>query len=313
MSTENKYPSMRSLTLQLGKFKIFADLVETKSFIETAKLNGITQASVSLQLRLMERHFKTLLIDRSQKRFHMTSEGMLVYDGGKEILYQYEKLLCNLKEMNKIISGTIRISTIPTIGLHVLPPYIKKLTQDYPSMKVQVEYRRVDFVYEDILHNSADFGLVDFPVKMNQIEMIPFRNDYFVLITHPSHQLAHDGEVKLSALAGQKVIGLEPGGRYRAAIDRILQENIKIEPVMKFDNIETVKQAVEIGAGVAVVPQSTVLKEVEQGSLVAMQFKGPKFIRPLAILHRKGRMLMPEMKKFIEMLCTTDLSIELKI
>ena len=303
---------MKSLTMQLGKFKIFADLVETKSFKETAKLNGITQASVSLQLRLMERHFKTLLIDRSQKRFHMTSEGMLVYDGGKEVLHQYEKMLSNLQEMKNIISGTIRISTIPTIGLHVLPPYIKKLMQDYPSVKVQVEYRRVDFVYDDILHNSVDFGLVDFPVKMRQIEMIPFRNDHFVLITHPSHHLVCDGEVKLSALAGQKLIGFEPGGRYRAAIDRILQENIDIEPVMKFDNIETVKQAVEIGAGVAVVPQSTVLKEVKQGSLAVMQLKGRKFIRPLAILHRKGRVLMPEMKKFIETL-RTDLSIELKI
>ena len=57
--------------MRLEKFKIFANLVETKSFSDTAKLNGITKAAVSQQLRVIERHFKTLLIDRSQSNAFM--------------------------------------------------------------------------------------------------------------------------------------------------------------------------------------------------------------------------------------------------
>jgi DNA-binding transcriptional LysR family regulator len=291
--------------MQIENFKVFVDLVETKSFSKSAKLNGITTAAVSQQTSAMERHFKTLLIDRSQKRFQLTSEGMRVYDGAKEFVHQYEKMLRDVQEMKKIISGTIRISTIYSIGLHVLPHYIKKFLHDYPSVNVNVLYRRMNLVYEDILNNSVDFGLVAFPMKVREIEMIPFRNDHFVLITHPSHPLARSGDVKLSTLAGQKFISLEPGGPAHDAIDRILRENkIEIDPMMKFDNIETVKKAVEIDAGVAIVPQLTVLQEVKQGSLAAMQFRGREFIRPLAILHRKGRVFMPEMKKFIETLCT---------
>ena len=60
--------------MQVENFKIFADLVETKSFSKSAKLNGITQSAVSQQARAMERHFKTLLIDRSQKQFQLTRE-----------------------------------------------------------------------------------------------------------------------------------------------------------------------------------------------------------------------------------------------
>ena len=296
--------------MQLENFKIFTDLVETKSFSKSAKLNGLTQAAVSHQARVMEQHFKTQLIDRSQKRFQLTREGMRVYDAAKEFVRQYDKLLSELQEITKVISGTIRISTIYSIGLYELPLYIKKFLQDYPSVNVQVEYRRSSLVYEDILHNTADFGLVAFPVKMRQIEIIPFRNDHFVLITHPSHPLARGGDVQLKTLAGQKYIGFEPESPTRRAIDQIFQENkIEIEPVMKFDNVETVKRAVEIDAGVAIVPQASVLQEVKQGSLVAMQFKGREFTRPLAILHRKGRVLMPEMKKFIETL-GTDLSME---
>jgi DNA-binding transcriptional LysR family regulator len=298
----------KSLTMQVDNFKIFADLVETKSFSKSAKLNGITQSAVSQQARAMERHFKTLLIDRSQKQFQLTREGMRVYDAAKEVLHQYEKLLSELQEMKKVISGTIRISTIYSIGLHELPPYIKKFLHDFPSVNVRVEYRRSNLVYEDILHNSVDFGLVAFPVKVRQIEMIPFRNDHLVLITHPSHPMARGGEVQLATLAGQKFIGFDPDIPTRKAIDQIFRENkIEIEPVMEFDNIETVKRAVEIDAGVAIVPQATVLQEVKQGSLTAIHFKGREFTRPLAILHRKGRVLTPAMRKFIETL-GTDLS-----
>jgi LysR family transcriptional regulator, transcriptional activator of the cysJI operon len=290
--------------MQVENFKIFADLVETKSFSKSAKINGITQSAVSQQARAMERHFKTLLIDRSQKQFQLTREGQRVYESAKEMLHTYDKLLSELQEMKKVISGTIRISTIYSIGLHELPPYIKRFLHDFPSVNVRVEYRRSNLVYEDILHNSVDFGLVAFPVKQRQIEAIPFRNDHLVLITHPQHALAKRGtEVELRELAGLKFIGFDPDIPTRKAVDQIFRDHkLEIEPVMEFDNIETVKRAVEIDHGVSIVPQATVQQEAAQGSLSVLHFKGRDFTRPLAILHRKGRVLTPAMRKFIDTL-----------
>ena len=289
--------------MQIENFKIFADLVETKSFSKSAKLNGITQSAVSQQARAMERHFKTLLIDRSQKQFQLTREGQRVYDAAKEMLHTYEKLLSELQEMKKVISGTIRISTIYSIGLHELPPFIKKFLHDYPSVNVRVEYRRSNLVYEDILHNSVDFGLVAFPVKQRQIEVLPFREDHLVLITHPQHALSKRTDIEVKDLTGQKFIGFDPDIPTRKAVDQIFREHkLEIEPVMEFDNIETVKRAVEIDHGIAIVPQATVVQEEKQGSLAVLHFKGREFTRPLAILHRKGRVLTPAMKKFIETL-----------
>ena len=289
--------------MQIENFKIFADLVETKSFSKSAKLNGITQSAVSQQARAMERHFKCLLIDRSQKQFQLTREGGRVYDAAKELLHSYEKLLSELQEMKKVISGTIRISTIYSIGLHELPPFIKKFLHDFPAVNVRVEYRRSNLVYEDILHNSVDFGLVAFPVKQRQIEALPFRNDHLVLITHPAHPLAKRTDIDVKELFGHRYIGFDPDIPTRKAVDQIFREHrLEIEPVMEFDNIETVKRAVEIDHGVAIVPQATIVQEVKQGTLVALHFKGKEFTRPLAILHRKGRVLTPAMKKFIETL-----------
>ncbi|MBE2215654.1 MAG: LysR family transcriptional regulator [Opitutaceae bacterium] len=291
--------------MQIDNFKVFADLVETRSFSKAAKLNAITQSAVSQQARAMERHFKTLLIDRSQKQFQLTREGQRVYEAAKEILHDYEKLLSELQELKKVISGTIRISTIYSIGLHELPPYIKRFLQEYPAVNVRVEYRRSNLVYEDILHNAVDFGLVAFPNKVRQIESIPFREDQMVLICHPQHPLASEPEIEVKALAGHKFIGFDPDIPTRKAIDAIFRDHrFEVEPVMEFDNIETVKRAVEIDAGIAIVPSATVQQEVKQKSLAMVPFKGRGFTRPLAILHRKGRVLTPAMRKFIDTLTT---------
>lgn len=292
-----------SLAMQIDNFKVFADLVETRSFSKAAKLNGITQSAVSQQARAMERNFKTLLIDRSQKQFQLTREGQRVYEASKEILHNYEKLLSELLELKKVISGTIRIATIYSIGLHELPPYIKKFLQEFPAVNVRVEYRRSNLVYEDILHNAVDFGLVAFPTKMRQIESIPFREDQMVLICHPQHPLANQESVEVRSLAEHKFIGFDPDIPTRKAIDAVFRDfRFEVEPVMEFDNIETVKRAVEIDAGVAIVPSATVVQEVRQSSLAMVPIRGKTFTRPLAILHRKGRVLTPAMRKFIETL-----------
>ncbi|MGA2015473.1 MAG: LysR substrate-binding domain-containing protein [Opitutaceae bacterium] len=289
--------------MQIQNLKIFADLVETKSFSKAAKLNNITQSAVSQQARAMERHFKTLLVDRSQKQFQLTREGQRVYESSKEVLHAYEMLLSELQEMKKVVSGTIRISTIYSIGLHELPPYIKKFLHDYPSVNVRVEYRRSNLVYEDVLHNSVDFGLVAFPAKVRQIDMVPFREDHLVVVCHPQHPFAKRGEITVAELTGQKFIGFDPDIPTRKAVDQIFRENhLQIEPVMEFDNIETVKRAVEIDHGIAIVPQATIVQEVKQGTLALLRFKGREYTRPLAILHRKGRVLTPAMRKFIETL-----------
>ncbi len=289
--------------MHLENFKIFSDLVESQSFSRAAKLNGITQSAVSQQLRSMEKHFNVLIVDRSQKQFRLTPEGGKLYESAKDILYRYEKLASELQEMRKVISGTIHISTIYSIGLHELPPYIKQFLVEYPAVNVRVEYRRSNLVYEDVFHNAVDMGLVAFPQKHRQLEIIPFLEDRLVLICTPNHHLANRKILEVKELAGEKFIGFDQDIPTRRATDAIFKEHrIEVEPVMEFDNIETVKRAVEIDAGVAIVPSATVQQEIKQGTLKAVALKGKQFTRPLAIIHRKGRILSPAIKKFISTL-----------
>jgi DNA-binding transcriptional LysR family regulator len=297
--------------MHVENFKIFSDLVDSQSFSRAAKLNSITQSAVSQQLRAMEKHFNILIVDRSQKQFRLTREGHKLYDSAKEIIYLYDKLSSELQEMKKIISGTIHISTVYSIGLHELPPYIKKFMSIYPDVNVRVEYRRANMVYEDILTNSIDLGLIAYPQKHKQLEVLPFHDDELILACNPEHPFAHAGEVDIQELNKQKIIGFEPDIPTRKATDKIFKDsNIDIDLVMEFDNVETVKRAVEINAGIAIIPKTTVIREQAQGLLKVVTFKNQTYNRPLALIHRKGRVQTPAMKKLIELLTNKKLEAE---
>src|SRR5204862_2082439 len=122
---------------------------------------------------------------------------------------------------------------------------------------------RANQVYEDVLGNVVDLGLVAYPNRDAKLEVVPLRKDRLVLICHPQHPLAKNKGVRIGAISGQKFIGFEPDIPTRKAIDKILKEHVvEINNVREFDNIETVKRSVEIDAGISIVPQTTVRQEV---------------------------------------------------
>lgn len=289
--------------MQIESLKMFCDLAETESFTKAAQINEVTQSAVSQQISSLERQFKSMLIERSKKKFRLTREGQVLYDFSKQIIQTYEAVQSKLQEIKDVISGTIRLATIYSIGLHDLPPYLKKYLKSYPTVNVHVEYRRANQVYEDVLGNVVDLGLVAYPTRDSKLEIVPLRKDRLVLICHPQHAFAKLKAVKLSSLSGHKFIGFEPDIPTRKAIDKILKDHgIQVQNVMEFDNIETVKRAVEIDAGVAIVPQATVLQEVANQTLTQVDIEDGEFYRPLAAIFKKNKVLSPAIKQFLTVL-----------
>jgi LysR family transcriptional regulator, transcriptional activator of the cysJI operon len=289
--------------MQIESLKVFCDLAETESFTKSAQINNVTQSAVSQQISSLERQFKSLLIERSKKRFRLTREGQVLYDYSKQIIQTYDSLLSKLQEIKDIISGTIRVSTIYSVGLHDLPPYLKKFLKTYPTVNVHVEYRRSNQVYEDVLGNVVDLGLVAYPTKDNKLEMLPLHKDLMVLICHPSHPLAKSKTIRMKELTGHRFVSFDPDIPTRKAVDKILREHgVQVQHVMEFDNIETVKRAVEIDAGLAIVPRGTVTQEVTKQTLCEVRFEDVEMYRPLAVLYKKNKVLSPAMKQFITVL-----------
>jgi DNA-binding transcriptional LysR family regulator len=168
---------------------------------------------------------------------------------------------------------------------------------------VHVEYRRANQVYDDVLSNVVDLGLVAYPTRESKLETVSLRKDPLVLICHPQHPFAKSKTVKLKSISGQKFIGFEPDIPTRKALDKILKDtNVDVQHVMEFDNIETVKRAVEIDAGISIVPQGTILQEVTKQTLAQVQLEDGEFYRPLAAIYKKNKVLSPAVKQFLSIL-----------
>src|SRR5260370_9461244 len=159
--------------MQIESLKVFCDLAETESFTKSAQINNVTQSAVSQQISSLERQFKSLLIERSKKKFRLTREGQVLYDFSKQIIQTYDSLHSKLQEIKDIISGTIRLATIYSIGLHDLPPYLKKFLKGYPTVNVHVDYRRANQVYADVLSNVVDIPLATHPPPDHQLQPSP--------------------------------------------------------------------------------------------------------------------------------------------
>jgi DNA-binding transcriptional LysR family regulator len=286
--------------MYIETFKVFCDLAETGSFSKAAALNQITQSAVSQQIRALETRFQVTLVERGRRNFALTPEGSAFLKASREILEVYNNLGGRLHELRNVVAGELRVASIYSIGLHELPPRLKAFRQKHPEVEVHVEYRRSTQVYAQVLNGEVDLGLVAYPSKRAGLLIDIFDEDELVVICHPNHSLGQRERVMLEDLSGEKFIAFEPDLPTRKVIDRHLREHrVAITHTMEFDNIETVKRAVEIESGVSIVPSNTVREEVTKGALVAVKIDGTKLCRPLGVLSKRNRPRFPAQKEFV--------------
>jgi DNA-binding transcriptional LysR family regulator len=124
-----------------------------------------------------------------------------------------------------------------------------------------------------------------------------------VLVCHPEHPLAGKLSIALKELQGEAVVAFQSGLAIRDEIDRVLAlDDVVVNVALEFDNIETIKRAVEIGSGVSLLPEPTVERELSTGTLVKVQLIGRPLVRPLGIIHRRDRELSDTARRFVQLL-----------
>lgn len=293
--------------MQIETLKIFCDILETKSFSKAASLNYISQSAVSQQVRTLEERYHKKLIERGKRTLSATQAGEVLYESAKDILERFVAMENRLQVLSNSITGTLRIASVYSVGLHELPPYLKKFMRRHPGANVRLEYSRANRIYDDVSAGAVDLGIVAFPSRRSGLEILPFRQDTMVVIVAPNHALGRLEQIPLDQLERQPFIAFERDVPTRRAIDKALRAHgSQVDVVMEFDNIETIKRAVEVEAGISIVPLVSVQSEVRSGALRAIPLAHGGFQRTLGILVRKGRERPQIMDKFIRLLQEGD-------
>jgi DNA-binding transcriptional LysR family regulator len=244
------------------------------------------------------------LIDRSKRPLQLTALGQAYYDGCKGLLEQYVELEGSLRRAHEARATTIRIAAIYSVGLGDMELYIERFQARFPHARVQMEYLHPDQVYQRVRKGTADLGLLSFPARNRELTVLPWRDEEMVVACCPSHPLARLKSVPPARLDGERYVAFDKGLVIRREVDRFLrQHGAAIDVLFEFDNIENIKKAIEIGAGVALLPEPTLRQELKAGTLRARPVEGGGLVRPLGIIHRRRMRLGHAALGLIDLLC----------
>lgn len=283
--------------------KVFCDLVETQSFSKTAVLNSVTQSAVSQQLKSIEKRQGKQLLEREKRRLTLTAEGEIFYRYAREIVRRFEEMQHRIQALGGVVSGTVRLAAIYSVGMLELAPHLKSYIKAYPKVNLRLQYDQAQKIYDDVASSEIDLGIVAYPKAQRNVDVLQFTEDAMVVASHPENEVAQNDLVDPKALDGKPLILFTPETPTRRAIDRFLRKHgVRPNVVMELDHIATIKHAVEVDIGVSILPSLSVEHEKSTGTLKATPFTDDSFSRPVGIIYRKGRSFSLATQKLIEVL-----------
>jgi DNA-binding transcriptional LysR family regulator len=289
--------------MHLEALRLYCDVVRLRSFSRGAAQNFVSQSAASQAVQQLEAHLGVPLLDRTRRPFAVTREGEAFYTAARGILDAWDKAKSEVAAVKARVDGTVRVAAIYSVGLHDVSRPMQQFMSLYPQAHVQLECLHPHKVVEAVLSGQADIGIMSYPPADRALSVVPLREEPMALVCHPNHRLARRRVVMPAELNGEPFVAFDAGLTIRKAIDRALrQHNVRPSIVMEFDNIETIKQAIIIAAGVSILPRHTVQKEASIKTLAAVEVAVPDLVRPVGIVHHRQKPLTPTAARFVAML-----------
>lgn len=289
--------------MHLRFVEIFCDVAQRRSFSKGAAAHNVSQSSASQAVSLLEKRLGTRLIDRSKRPLELTPTGQIYFEGCREMLERYRAIEDRVQAIEDRVAGPVRVAAIYSVGLMQMEQFVQRFEELYPDAHLRLEYLHPDRVYQQVLADEADLGLVSYPRHSGDIVSIDWQEQPMVLVVPPGHPLVGQRSVSIHDLDGVDYVGFTQELTIRREIDRQLKRSrVAVQVVHEFDNIETIKRAIEIGSGVALLPRPTVWQEISSGALVAIELSDVDLVRPLGIVHKRNKQLTTAVRKFIELL-----------
>ncbi len=293
--------------MNLDTLRLYCDVVRLRSVSRGAAASSVSQSAASQAIRQLEAELDVALFDRSRRPLQATEQGEAFYEACRKLLEGFDKARADLAASRERVEGMVRVAAIYSVGLHDMSRHMQPFMAAYPQARVLLECLHPHKVVDAVLNDEADVGILSYPTATRALTVLPLRSEPMALVAHPSHRLAHRRRVSPEDLNGEKFVAFDHDLAIRKAIDRALkQHGVKVEVVMEFDNVETIKQAIGINAGVSILPRPTVLKEVSARSLAAVPLALDGLVRPIGIIHRRGKQLTPAVAAFIDLLRKAD-------
>ena len=289
--------------MDLERAKLFRDIAQSRSVSKGARQNGISQSAASQHLQDLEEQLGLPLLDRGSRPLLVTDAGKLYLEMCRDLLRRRDEFQAALERMKTEVEGTVRVASIYSVGLSEMSQLEQEFSRRYPEAHLDVEYLRPEKVYEAVVTDRADLGLLSYPEATKEVTVLPWRQEEMVVATSPYHALAEKSEVRPEDLEGLDFVGFDEDLPIRRDIDRFLREHhVEVNLTLHFDNLQMIKEAVAHGEGVSIMPARIMEEEVKQGRLVPIPISSLRLYRPVGIVHRRKKRFHRAGQAFLELL-----------
>ena len=288
--------------MDLSQLQLFRDIVQSRSISRGAASNGVTQSAASQTVQEMERLLGTKLLDRSRRPLDVLPAGKALYEFSRDVLRRQQQFQAELEEIRGSEGGALKIAAIYSVGLSEMTRLEEEFHRRLPAAQLEVNYLRPEKVYQAVADDKVDLGLVSYPEATRDVVALPWRNEEMVVACGAGHPLGGHPGLAPHDLDNIDFIAFDEDLPISRDIERFLRDHaVKVHVVMRFDNIQSMKEALRLGSAVSILPAPMLQSEVNEGRLKTISLSSPLF-RPLGIIHRRRRNFPRAAQVFLELL-----------
>lgn len=287
------------MKLTLRQLAVFAAIADAGSTAAAGERIALSQSATSAALNELEASLETRLFDRIGTR-------LVLNDVGRAVLARARAVVDGAAEIEREYRGggaaPLRIGASTTIGNYQLPALIAAYLRREPDAHVDVQIENTLNIVAAVARLEADLAFIEGPCHDPNVVAQPWSQDELVIVGSPRHPALARGSRRLGIAALREAPWLlrEPGSGTREAVDQALLPHLsRLREGMRFGGTEAIKLATEHGLGLTCLPLSTVRDRIADGRLVLVKTSLPRLMRPLWLIHHRGKTLSPGALSFV--------------
>ncbi len=252
----------------------------------------MSQPAVTLQVRLLEEHFNTRLLDRERQGLRLTEAGKRVFSYADRIFALQAEMEQAVRDATGNTAGILLLGASTTVAQCVLPALLSRFRQTYPEIFVRLRVGNTKGIVRCVKEENVNLGVIGGTAATSGLKVELFHTDELVAVMPPDHVLARHDRLLPVELLHHPFVAREPGSGTRENLDSYLRaaglEPEALTVVMELGGLEAVKGVVRKGLGISVLSRTAVTKELQLGTLVSVPFD-PPLKRPLSFVYRQAR------------------------
>jgi LysR family transcriptional regulator, hydrogen peroxide-inducible genes activator len=241
--------------MEIHQLRYFTAIVRAGSFTRAAEQLGITQPSLSQQIRRLEKQLGNPLFERLGRSVRLTTFGEALRKPAADILQRVAETKSSLTHLQDGVRGALRVGVIPTIMPYLIAPRIAEFSERFPEVELQFTEDTTSHLLEQLQAGDLDLAISALPVRNPDVVCSELSPEPLFLAVSEDHPYARKSEVDLHDLRGERLLLLKEGHCLR---DDVLlscaRAKAELRSTFETDQLASIFQFVRSGFGLTVVP-----------------------------------------------------------